>query len=441
MDKKIAYFVKRIEYALHADDYIEAQMYYDKAVSYVGEASEIIAFKASIASGIKKAKPVEQGAKETAEIPKRKAINEKAIILPIVLVGIVGYLIYFFVSVYPTNRLKKAFDYDTWYQGTVDQGWSSEGSYLECREGEDNTFTILYRTAGNSKLIAEFECEVVNGSEILVDGCPIQVDLEDDYITFSPSFVDISDRSVWRSDRDYEDDDKTGNFSDNESGQSDVFVTTDHNNSAHTTSTTTASTDVNKSSTADSSVQNDTSAPSQGNINPASKPSTSTKTTTKTTAKKDPCANGHSWEAATCTSPATCSVCKKTSGQPNGHEVFLSKCYICEQSDYRKIAGTYTDVGGYFSGSEEEVGISSFTINASGTLLFNVKGVQYSFKLVENSSDYHWESGFACYNANGSKNPDVTARANYDSSRNLIFHLEWNDFNGQELYFYGEKQG
>lgn len=440
MDKKIAYFVKRIEYALHTDNYTDAKMYYDKAVSYVGETPEITAFKASIASGIKKAKPIEPKPIETAEISKRKTINEKAIILPVVLVGIVGYLIYFFVSVYPMHRLRNAIDYGTWYQGEVDSGWSSDGVYLECKEQSDGIIEISYRTSRGMR-VAVFECEIVSGSEIVVDGRTIQVELDGDYITFSPSFVDASDRSVWRSDRDYEDDDKTGNFSDNESNQSNGFVTTDHNNSVDTTSTTTASTEVNKSSTADSSVQNNTSAPSKGNINPASKPPTSTKTTTKTTAKKDPCANGHSWEAATCTSPATCSVCKKTSGQPNGHEVFLSKCYICEQSDYRKIAGTYTDVGGYFSGSEEEVGISSFTINASGTLSFNVKGVQYSFKLVENSSDYHWESGFACYNANGSKNPDVTARANYDSSRNLIFHLEWNDFNGQELYFYGEKQG
>ncbi len=433
MDKKIAYFVKRIEYALHADNYIEAQMYYDKAVSYVGEASEIIAFKASIASGIKKAKPVEQGTKETTEIPKRKTINEKAIILPIVLIGIVGYLIYFLISVYPMRRLRNAIDYGTWYQGEVESGWSSDGVYLECKEQSNGMIEISYR---NRRGIREavFECEIVSGREILVDGRTIHVELDGDYITFSPSFVDASDRSVWRSIREYTDDDKTGNFSDGDPDRDDSATTTTQGDTTDTTTTTAPP------------AQTDASASSQGSVGvvkPASSATTTTESTvitTKPTVVKDPCANGHSWQDATCTSPATCSVCNKTSGQPNGHDIFMTKCNVCEQSDYSKIAGTYTDVGGYFSGSDEDIGISSFAINASGTLSFTIKGVQYSFKLVENSSDYHWESSFACYNANGSKNPDVTARANYDSSRNLIFHLEWNDFNGQELYFYGEKQ-
>ncbi len=215
MDKKIAYFVKRIECALHTGNYADAKMYYDKAVSYVGELPEITAFKASIASSIR-AKPVEQEPKETVEISKRKTINEKAIILPVVLVGIVGYLIYFLISVYPMHRLRNAIHYGAWYQGEVDSGWSSDGVYLECKERSNDIIEISYRDSRGIRK-AVFECEIVSGSEIVVDGRTIHVELDGDYIMFSPSFVDASDRSVWRSNREYKDDDKTGNFSDNES--------------------------------------------------------------------------------------------------------------------------------------------------------------------------------------------------------------------------------
>lgn len=154
------------------------------------------------------------------------------------------------------------------------------------------------------------------------------------------------------------------------------------------------------------------------------------------------CASGHHWSDATCTSPATCSVCGKTSGQPLGHNIFMTKCQRCGQTDYSKIAGTYNNVGGFFdgpSGYSEDIGISSFTISNSGVVSFNVKGTNYSFKIVE-TGNYLQESTFECYSTEGNKETDVTARANFIRSGSLlIFHLDWEQFNGQDLYFHGEK--
>lgn len=154
------------------------------------------------------------------------------------------------------------------------------------------------------------------------------------------------------------------------------------------------------------------------------------------------CASGHHWSDATCTSPATCSVCGKTSGQPLGHNIFMTKCQRCGQTDYSKIAGTYNNVGGFFdgpSGYSEDIGISSFTISNSGVISFNVKGANYSFKIVE-TGNYLQESTFECYSTKGNKETDVTARANFIRSGSLlVFHLDWEYFNGQDLYFHGEK--
>lgn len=181
---------------------------------------------------------------------------------------------------------------------------------------------------------------------------------------------------------------------------------------------------------------------SESSVNGNANSSTDTKPTGSTSniQNTNPCANGHNWSNATCTSPATCSICGKTSGKPLEHNIFMSKCTACGQVDYSRIAGIYTNVGGFFSESSEDIGISSFTISNSGIVSFSVKGGNYYFKIVEKSSDYAWESTFECYSSDGTKEPDVTARANLDSSGTLlIFHLEWNCFDGQNLYFNGEK--
>ena len=225
MSNKVAYFVKKIKYALNNNDYIEAKMYFDKASLYVGDCQEIAEFKQTIEKGLENA--TTELKIDEIEIKKRKTINEKMIIIPVVLIGIIGYLIYYFTGIYPINHLDKYLLGGTFYQGDVTGGYSSDGVYLEFKDQiEDHTYAIYYRKSGGS-LIATLDCEVINGHEITVDGYTIQVEFDDDYITFSPSFVDVSDRSIWRTSRESEANDKSGNFSNDDSVNKNAALSND----------------------------------------------------------------------------------------------------------------------------------------------------------------------------------------------------------------------
>ena len=194
---------------------------------------------------------------------------------------------------------------------------------------------------------------------------------------------------------------------------------------------------------------NSSSQPSNNNAS-TSNPSSATQPTSKPTENKDPCANGHSWMEATCTTPDTCSVCKKTSGKALGHEIYIAKCTACGQTDYSKLAGTYTDAGGFYSGPYEELEMSPFKIDSQGILSFEIEGQKYSLKVVQvNTSHYDEESNFVCYSLNGSKEPDAKVRVTvnnyveYPSNEPFtlfIFHFNWEHFNGRDLYFSGEKR-
>lgn len=229
---------------------------------------------------------------------------------------------------------------------------------------------------------------------------------------------------------------------------------TNNNSTENTTSSPTStnneeSHNTNSSESSDSNPNN-SSTQSNNNSSTVSKPSTSTQSNSKPTVAKDPCEDGHSWKDATCTTPATCSVCKKTSGKALGHELYIAKCINCGQTDYSKLAGTYTDVGGWYSGTDEDVDMASFTINTSGILSFELGGQKYSFKVVQvETSYYDEESNFVCYSLNGNKETDIKIRVtvnhyiSYPSNEPydlFIFHFNWDYFNGQELYFSGEKE-
>ena len=213
----------------------------------------------------------------------------------------------------------------------------------------------------------------------------------------------------------------------------------------------TSSTNKEPSSSNSSNITNnsDTSSKPSSSNTTSSKPASSTQTTSKPAVTKDPCADGHSWKDATCTSPATCSVCKKTSGKALGHELYIAKCINCGQTDYSKLAGTYTDVGAWYSGTDEDVDMSSFTIDTSGILSFELDGQKYSLKVVQvNTSYYDEESNFVCYSLNGNKETDIKIRVvenhyiSYPSNEPydlFIFHFNWDYFNGRKLNFSGEK--
>lgn len=207
MDKKTEYYIKKIEQAINGGNYTEAKIYYDKAILYLGQIPEVIAYKSTIDSEIKRTKPNQQNSEDISGIRKRKPISEALIIFPIIALVIIGLLFYFFTNTYPMHRITKELS-GTWYQGDLSSS-SSEGVYLEFK----SLFNEIYYRTSSGNLIAKLEYEIVNGKEITVDGYPIRVEFDGDYVTFSPSFVDISEKSVWRNNREYTSSDKTGNFS------------------------------------------------------------------------------------------------------------------------------------------------------------------------------------------------------------------------------------
>lgn len=167
-----------------------------------------------------------------------------------------------------------------------------------------------------------------------------------------------------------------------------------------------------------------------------------TKATTKAPATEkpveDPCADGHSWMPATCTRPATCSVCKKTSGKALPHEIDITKCINCDYTDFSLIAKTYNDISSYDSVTGEEFDVKNFKISSSGILSFTFNGKKYSLKLVQKTYSFDNYDGmvqFDCY-IDGKKEPDALVEVDTDYH---IPRLEWNYLDGYNFYvFAGE---
>ena len=189
MDKKAEYFIEKIEETIKAGQFIEAQSYYNKACSIVGEIPEISVYKETIESGVKSITPTE----------KRKPISKNLVIASVVIVGIIGALIYYFTAIYPPNHLKNQLSSHRWYQGNFSGSpMMSDGISLEFKKQYDDTLEIEFRKA-SGMLITSFSCEIVNGHEITVDGYFVQVEFKGDTVIFTPSFTDTSEKSVWSS--------------------------------------------------------------------------------------------------------------------------------------------------------------------------------------------------------------------------------------------------
>ena len=238
--------------------------------------------------------------------------------------------------------------------------------------------------------------------------------------------------------------------SDNESGNSSVATT-----KANTTSSVSKKneTDIKP---AQSSSNSDTENEEPVESNPQTAQSTNKKApdenkpsaanTTKATTKapatekpvEDPCANGHSWMPATCTRPATCSVCKKTSGKALSHEIDITKCINCDYTDFSLIAKTYNDISSYDLVTGEEFDVKNFKISSSGILSFTFNGKKYSLKLVQKTysfDNYDGMAQFDCY-IDGKKEPDALVEVDADYH---IPRLEWNYLDGYNFYvFAGE---
>lgn len=167
-----------------------------------------------------------------------------------------------------------------------------------------------------------------------------------------------------------------------------------------------------------------------------------TKATTEAPATEkpveDPCADGHSWMPATCTRPATCSVCKKTSGKALPHEIDITKCINCDYTDFSLIAKTYNDISSYDSVTGEEFDVKNFKISSSGILSFTFNGKKYRLKLVQKTYSFDNYDGmvqFDCY-IDGKKEPDALVEVDTDYH---IPRLEWNYLDGYNFYvFAGE---
>ena len=161
-----------------------------------------------------------------------------------------------------------------------------------------------------------------------------------------------------------------------------------------------------------------------------------TKATTKAPATEkpveDPCANGHSWM------PATCSVCKKTSGKALSHEIDITKCINCDYTDFSLIAKTYNDISSYDLVTGEEFDVKNFKISSSGILSFTFNGKKYSLKLVQKTysfDNYDGMAQFDCY-IDGKKEPDALVEVDTDYH---IPRLEWNYLDGYNFYVFAEE--
>lgn len=227
MSNKVAYFVKKIKYALNDNDYIEAKMYFDKANLYVGDCKEITDFKQIIDKGLEKAILTKSKTEET-EIKKRKPINENIIIIPVIVVALVGFCIYYFGFVSPVNRLKRDLS-DTWYQGET-RGFSADVTLAFYEDRDGKCFIKYNNRLGGS---VELECEVLSGSKILVNDREISVEIDGDYLTFYPAIIGLAEKSVWRNDPTIYGEDKTGDFG------STVKDTSQDNNSSNLSTTAT----------------------------------------------------------------------------------------------------------------------------------------------------------------------------------------------------------
>lgn len=141
---------------------------------------------------------------------------------------------------------------------------------------------------------------------------------------------------------------------------------------------------------------------------------------------------------ATCTRPATCSVCKKTSGKALPHEIDITKCINCDYTDFSLIAKTYNDISSYDSVTGEEFDVKNFKISSSGILSFTFNGKKYSLKLVQKTYSFDNYDGmvqFDCY-IDGKKEPDALVEVDTDYH---IPRLEWNYLDGYNFYvFAGE---
>lgn len=209
----------------------------------------------------------------------------------------------------------------------------------------------------------------------------------------------------------------------------DITNNTDHNMS-NSSATSSQSSNHAQSNDTSSNKQN---ASSSTTVNSGN---TSNSSNIEDNTEKDPCANGHKWVEATCSSPETCSVCGKTSGQPLGHDLYITKCTRCDYTDFSRLAKSYSDeaVTAYDSKTGEDYTVTNVKLSNSGIFSFNFNGKQYALSVVQTDKQ-EGTSGlvvFDCY-IDGKIEPDATF---YIAPDYLNPRLEWEHLDGCNLYIY-----
>ena len=160
------------------------------------------------------------------------------------------------------------------------------------------------------------------------------------------------------------------------------------------------------------------------------------------------CANGHTWKEATCTDPATCTVCGITSGSAKEHDMCFTRCTQCNYTDFSKIAKTYTKIRAHDRTTGANYDVKNVVINSNGILSFSFNGKNYSISLVQTTEYlpfYERAVKFDCYvNEQKVSNAEleidiVDAEYTDNDQEHYILQLTWNFLDGCDFYFMAEQ--
>ena len=115
-------------------------------------------------------------------------------------------------------------------------------------------------------------------------------------------------------------------------------------------------------------------------------------------------AKGHLWIEATCQSPKTCQVCKTTEGSALPHDMYYTKCTMCDYtdfSDYTLNSNTFCSDSWFYLGNGTKSqylkdGEASINIDKNGVCKLEFDNYSYTFTLVQSGGDVYGLH-FNCY--------------------------------------------
>lgn len=199
MEKRLEYYCRKINKSITANNKLEAEMYYQKALKNIGDNQEILSFKSQI-DKIEELEHINKNQESTSENSKTVKSNEGLITLIAVLLAFVMLVAYIYSSIIPKYSLYKKLNH-MWYIGDVSTS-HSDGLVLEFEFKENYAFEIIYRHRKDSPYtpICIFNGKALGSNKISVDGQTVTVDFnaENNTISFKPSFVSLEKISTWK---------------------------------------------------------------------------------------------------------------------------------------------------------------------------------------------------------------------------------------------------